>query len=49
MAELIEHYTETEDELPCLLSYARVNHCYEWEENVSKQQPVKLQPKRSQN
>ncbi|XP_005729759.1 SH2 domain-containing protein 5 [Pundamilia nyererei] len=49
MAELIEHYTETEDELPCLLSYARVNHCYEWEENVSKQQPVKLQPKRSRN
>ncbi|XP_019214635.1 SH2 domain-containing protein 5 [Oreochromis niloticus] len=49
MAELIEHYTETEDELPCLLSYARVNHCYEWEENVSKQQPVKLQRKRSRN
>ncbi|XP_069005590.1 SH2 domain-containing protein 5 [Embiotoca jacksoni] len=37
IAELIEHYTESQDELPCLLSYARVNHCYEWEENASKQ------------
>ncbi|XP_028262064.1 SH2 domain-containing protein 5 [Parambassis ranga] len=37
IAELIEHYTETQDELPCLLSCARVNHCYEWEENTSKQ------------
>ncbi|XP_008304207.1 SH2 domain-containing protein 5 [Stegastes partitus] len=42
LAELIEHYTEIQDELPCLLSCARVNHCYEWEENTSKQQPVKL-------
>ncbi|XP_056294413.1 SH2 domain-containing protein 5 isoform X3 [Pseudoliparis swirei] len=32
VAELIEHYTETLGELPCLLSCARVNHCYEWEE-----------------
>lgn len=43
VAELIEHYTETQDELPCLLSCARVNHCYEWEESVSRRQPVKLQ------
>ncbi|XP_026163288.1 SH2 domain-containing protein 5 [Mastacembelus armatus] len=37
ITELIEYYTETQDELPCLLSCARVNHCYEWEENTSKQ------------
>ncbi|XP_071350157.1 SH2 domain-containing protein 5 [Trachinotus anak] len=42
IAELIEYYTETQDELPCLLSCARVNHCYEWEEDTSKQQSVKL-------
>lgn len=42
LAELIEYYTETQEKLPCLLSCARVNHCYEWEENTSKQQPVKL-------
>ncbi|XP_058488756.1 SH2 domain-containing protein 5 [Solea solea] len=42
MAELIEYYTETQDELSCLLSCARVNHCYEWEENTSKRQSVKL-------
>ncbi|XP_035004876.1 SH2 domain-containing protein 5 [Hippoglossus stenolepis] len=42
IAELIEHYTETQDELPSLLSCARVNHCYEWEENTGKQPPVKL-------
>ncbi|KAE8298240.1 SH2 domain-containing protein 5 [Larimichthys crocea] len=41
IAELIEHYTEVQDKLPCLLSCARVNHCYEWEENTSKQQAVK--------
>ncbi|XP_039972437.1 SH2 domain-containing protein 5 isoform X2 [Xiphias gladius] len=41
IAELIEYYTETQDELPSLLSCARVNHCYEWEENTSKQQSVK--------
>ncbi|XP_035487566.1 SH2 domain-containing protein 5-like isoform X1 [Scophthalmus maximus] len=41
IAELIEHYTETQDELPSLLSCARVNHCYEWEETTS-HQPVKL-------
>ncbi|XP_068172544.1 SH2 domain-containing protein 5 isoform X2 [Antennarius striatus] len=34
IAELIEHYTEIGNELPCLLSSARVNHCYEWEENI---------------
>ncbi|XP_077429736.1 SH2 domain-containing protein 5 isoform X2 [Vanacampus margaritifer] len=32
LAELIEHYTESQDGLPCRLSCARVNHCYEWEE-----------------
>ncbi|XP_077386922.1 SH2 domain-containing protein 5 [Festucalex cinctus] len=32
LAELIEHYTENQDGLPCRLSCARVNHCYEWEE-----------------
>lgn len=36
LAELIEHYTKTVDELPCMLSCARVNHCYEWEEDASK-------------
>ncbi|KAJ0023144.1 hypothetical protein NQD34_003043 [Periophthalmus magnuspinnatus] len=42
LAELIEHYTESLDELPCLLSCARVNHCYEWEEDADKpQQAVK--------
>ncbi|TDH13814.1 hypothetical protein EPR50_G00035760 [Perca flavescens] len=41
IVELIEHYTENWDELPCLLSCARVNHCYEWEENTSKQQAGK--------
>lgn len=43
LAELIEHYTETMDELPCMLSCARVNHCYEWEEDASKpKQAVKM-------
>ncbi|XP_062263390.1 SH2 domain-containing protein 5 isoform X2 [Platichthys flesus] len=42
IAELIEFYTETREELPSLLSCARVNHCYEWEENTGKQPPVKL-------
>ncbi|XP_077582753.1 SH2 domain-containing protein 5 [Stigmatopora nigra] len=32
LAELIEHFTESQDGLPCRLSCARVNHCYEWEE-----------------
>ncbi|XP_049590428.1 SH2 domain-containing protein 5 isoform X1 [Syngnathus scovelli] len=32
IGELIEHYTENQDGLPCRLSCARVNHCYEWEE-----------------
>ena len=41
IAELIEHYTESQDELQSLLSCARVNHCYEWEENTSKPQAVK--------
>ncbi|CAL9704637.1 unnamed protein product [Knipowitschia caucasica] len=34
LAELIEHYTLSLEELPCLLSCARVNHCYEWEEDA---------------
>ncbi|KAK2861751.1 hypothetical protein Q5P01_001284 [Channa striata] len=41
IAELIEYYTETQGELPCMMSCARVNHCYEWEENASRQQAVK--------
>ncbi|KAM9814268.1 SH2 domain-containing protein 5 [Neosynchiropus ocellatus] len=41
IAELLEHYTLTQDELPCLLSCTRVNHCYEWEENSSKPADVK--------
>ncbi|XP_068451978.1 SH2 domain-containing protein 5 isoform X2 [Clinocottus analis] len=43
IAELIEHYTETRGELACLLSGARVNHCYEWEEAAS------AEPHKSQN
>ncbi|XP_060926332.1 SH2 domain-containing protein 5 [Limanda limanda] len=42
IAELIDFYTETQDELPSLLSCARVNHCYEWEETTGKQPPGKL-------
>ncbi|CAG5978430.1 unnamed protein product [Menidia menidia] len=42
IAELIDHYTETQDELPCLLSCARVNHCYEWEESAHTEPTVKL-------
>ncbi|XP_035518697.1 SH2 domain-containing protein 5 [Morone saxatilis] len=41
IVELIEHYTETQEDLQCLLSCARVNHCYEWEETTSKQLAVK--------
>ncbi|XP_060897167.1 SH2 domain-containing protein 5 [Labrus mixtus] len=41
IAEMIEHYTEYQGELQCPLSCARVNHCYEWEENTNKQQAVK--------
>uniref|UniRef100_A0A3B1IN43 SH2 domain containing 5 n=1 Tax=Astyanax mexicanus TaxID=7994 RepID=A0A3B1IN43_ASTMX len=33
---LIDHYTEFRGELECPLSCARVNHCYEWDENDSK-------------
>ncbi|XP_047438607.1 SH2 domain-containing protein 5 isoform X2 [Mugil cephalus] len=42
LAELIEHYTEAQCELPFPLSCARVNHCYEWEESTSIQLPVKI-------
>ncbi|XP_029682850.1 SH2 domain-containing protein 5 isoform X1 [Takifugu rubripes] len=41
IAELIEHYTKADGELPCTLSCARVNHCYEWEENASEQHSAK--------
>lgn len=40
LTALIEHYTETRDELEVRLNCTRVNHCYEWEEN-------KVQLKRS--
>ncbi|KAL4622506.1 SH2 domain-containing protein 5 isoform X1 [Arapaima gigas] len=36
IAALVEHYHEFAGELECLLSYARVNHCYEWDENTGK-------------
>ncbi|XP_028303997.1 SH2 domain-containing protein 5 isoform X1 [Gouania willdenowi] len=39
VAELIDHYTETQEELLGALSCARVNHCYEWEENHSRAPP----------
>lgn len=45
VAELIEHYTKVEDNLPCLLSCARVNHCYEWEELSNKH--VTAKPRKS--
>lgn len=45
MVELIEHYTTVDGELPCLLSCARVNHCYEWEEKANKQQPARVPTK----
>ncbi|KAJ3602528.1 hypothetical protein NHX12_030281 [Muraenolepis orangiensis] len=32
VAVLLDHYTETQEELPSPLSCARVNHCYAWEE-----------------
>lgn len=47
IAELIEHHTETLDELPCRLSCARVNHCYEWEEPT--RSPVAIKPQKSLN
>ncbi|KAK2821608.1 hypothetical protein Q7C36_020951 [Tachysurus vachellii] len=40
LTALIEHYTETREELEVPLSCTRVNHCYEWEE-------IKVQMKRS--
>lgn len=50
IAELIEHYTTVDGELPCLLSCARVNHCYEWEEKADKQQPARQRvPTKSRN
>lgn len=36
LAALIEYYTEFSEELECSLSWARVNHCYDWEEMVNK-------------
>ncbi|KAG5835294.1 hypothetical protein ANANG_G00242360 [Anguilla anguilla] len=38
IASIMEHYTESRGELECLLSCARVNHCYEWEEKAGKSQ-----------
>ncbi|XP_030230740.1 SH2 domain-containing protein 5 [Gadus morhua] len=35
LAVLIEHYTLSQEELACPLSCARVNHCYEWEEEAA--------------
>ncbi|KAL0978500.1 hypothetical protein UPYG_G00171310 [Umbra pygmaea] len=35
IAALIEHYTDIKEELDCRLNCARVNHCYEWEENLT--------------
>ncbi|XP_063071377.1 SH2 domain-containing protein 5 isoform X2 [Engraulis encrasicolus] len=34
ISTLIDYYTECRGELECQLNCARVNHCYEWEENV---------------
>ncbi|XP_024282867.1 SH2 domain-containing protein 5 isoform X2 [Oncorhynchus tshawytscha] len=42
IAALIEHCTDIKGELDCPLSCARVNHCYEWEENVAKALPLAL-------
>ncbi|XP_037535109.1 SH2 domain-containing protein 5 [Nematolebias whitei] len=42
VGELIEYYSQTLDELPCLLSCARVNHCYEWEEHANTPQAPKM-------
>ncbi|XP_062842300.1 SH2 domain-containing protein 5 [Trichomycterus rosablanca] len=33
LTALIDHYTESREELEVPLSCARVNHCYEWEED----------------
>ncbi|KAI4877676.1 hypothetical protein NFI96_021215, partial [Prochilodus magdalenae] len=44
LAALLEHYTQFRGELECPLSCARVNHCYEWEENTSKAKSPRLQP-----
>lgn len=40
ISTLIEYYTEYRGELECHLSCARVNHCYEWEEDISKPPPA---------
>ncbi|XP_029908167.1 SH2 domain-containing protein 5 [Myripristis murdjan] len=42
IAELLEHYTESQVELACPLSCARVNHCYEWDESSSRLQAPML-------
>ncbi|XP_023811061.1 SH2 domain-containing protein 5 [Oryzias latipes] len=47
VAELIEYYTDSQDELPCPLSSARVNHCYEWEEAAGTQRAARLSPRKS--
>lgn len=45
--ELIEHYSERQGDLQCLLSCSRVNHCYEWEEQAHK--PPTEGPRKSPN
>ncbi|KAI1890555.1 hypothetical protein AGOR_G00154890 [Albula goreensis] len=47
IAAIIEHYTDRREQLECLLSCARVNHCYEWEESTGKAQTHALQKRSS--
>ncbi|TTB41846.1 SH2 domain-containing protein 5 [Bagarius yarrelli] len=50
LTELIDHYTETRDELEVRLSCTRVNHCYEWEESkvqIKHLPPCKKPPNKS--
>ncbi|KAG9352880.1 hypothetical protein JZ751_017456 [Albula glossodonta] len=47
IAAIIEHYTDRREQLECLLSCARVNHCYEWEESTGKAQTRALQKRPS--
>ncbi|XP_026880016.2 SH2 domain-containing protein 5 isoform X1 [Electrophorus electricus] len=49
LAALIEHYTEFRGELQCSLSCARVNHCYEWDETMNRDQRLHLPQRSKQN
>ncbi|XP_076862922.1 SH2 domain-containing protein 5 [Brachyhypopomus gauderio] len=49
LAALIEHYTQIRGELECSLSCARVNHCYEWDENMVEDQSLRLLQGSKQN